>query len=82
MTDDDLVHLKAFPHLRCVELPNKSRITDAGLAHLAALDELEELDLNGTGVSADGVVRFGTAGPGCGVWISRTCRFATTTWRS
>jgi hypothetical protein len=24
VSDDDLVHLKAFPSLRCVELPNKS----------------------------------------------------------
>jgi hypothetical protein len=58
VSDDDLVHLKAFPTLRCVELPNKSQITDAGLAHLAGLDQLEELNLNGTKVSAAGVLRF------------------------
>jgi len=58
VSDDDLVHLKAFPSLRCVELPNKSEITDAGLAHLTALDKLEELNLNGTKVTAEGVVRF------------------------
>ena len=58
VTDDDLVHLKAFPSLQCVELPNKSKVTDAGLTHLAALDQLEQLNLNGTKVSAAGVVRF------------------------
>src|SRR6478672_8821722 len=58
VTDDDLVHLKAFPNVRSVELPNKQFVTDAGLAHLAGLDQLEELCLNGTKVSAEGVVRF------------------------
>jgi Leucine-rich repeat (LRR) protein len=58
VTDDHLVHLKAFPALRCVELPNKSKVTDAGLTHLAALDQLDELNLNGTKVSAAGVVSF------------------------
>jgi len=56
--DDDLVRLKAFPNLRSVELPNKQFVTDAGLAHLAAHNQLEELCLNGTKVSAAGVVRF------------------------
>jgi hypothetical protein len=58
VTDDDLVHLKPFPGLRCVELPNKSKVTDAGLKHLAGLDQLDELNLNGTKVSAAAVVSF------------------------
>jgi hypothetical protein len=58
VTDDHLVHLKAFPGLRCMELPNKSKVTDAGLMHLAALDQLDELNLNGTKVSAEGIVSF------------------------
>jgi hypothetical protein len=58
VADADLVHLKAFPGLRCVELPNKTKVTDAGLAHLAALDRLDELNLNGTRVSAAGVRAF------------------------
>jgi hypothetical protein len=58
VTDDDLVYLKAFPRLRCVEFPNKPGVTDVGLAHLAALDQLEELNLNGTKVSAEAVLRF------------------------
>jgi hypothetical protein len=43
VTDHDLVHLKAFPNLRCVELPNKSLITDRGLSHLGGLAHLDEL---------------------------------------
>jgi hypothetical protein len=58
VTHDHLGRLKAFPGLRCVELPNKSKVTDAGLTHLAALDQLDELNLNGTKVSATGVVSF------------------------
>jgi hypothetical protein len=58
VTDDHLAHLKAFPHLRSVEVANKPFVTDAGLAHLAALDQLEGLVLNGTGVTAEAVVRF------------------------
>ena len=58
VTDDDLVHLKAFPNLRSVELPNKSLITDLGLSHLGGLARLEELNLNGTKVSAAAVVEF------------------------
>jgi hypothetical protein len=58
VTDDDLVHLKAFPHLRAVDLTNKQWVTDAGLAHLAGLTELDDLRLNGTKVTAAAVVRF------------------------
>src|SRR5262245_22608460 len=58
VTDDHLAHLKAFAHLRSVEIPNKPFVTDAGLAHLAELEELEEVVLNGTGVTAEAVVRF------------------------
>ena len=41
-----------------MELPNKSLITDLGLSHLGGLARLEELNLNGTKVSAAGVVEF------------------------
>src|SRR5262245_15890470 len=58
VTDDHLMHLKAFPHLRSVEVANKRFVTDVGLAHLAELSQLEELVLNGTGVTAEAVVRF------------------------
>jgi endonuclease YncB( thermonuclease family) len=58
VTDEHLAHLKAFPHLRSVEIPNKKLVTDAGLAHLAELDQLDELVLNGTAVSAEAIVQF------------------------
>src|SRR5262245_9323026 len=56
VTDDDLVHLKAFTHLRSVKLPNKRSVTDAGLAHLTGLSHLVELNVNGTRVTPAGVV--------------------------
>src|SRR5262245_40696861 len=43
VTDDQLSHLRAFPQLRSVQIPNKPFVTDAGLAHLAELDQLEEV---------------------------------------
>jgi hypothetical protein len=58
VTDNDLKRLQALPQLRCIELPNKSRITDAGLAHLDSLERIEELNLSRTGVTAAAVVRF------------------------
>src|SRR5262245_19471459 len=58
VTDDHLAHLKVFPHLRSVEIPNKPFVTDDGQAHLAGLCELEEVVLNGTGVTAEAVRRF------------------------
>jgi hypothetical protein len=58
VTDDDLVHVRAFPNVRSVDLSNKQWVTDAGLAHLAGLTRLEELCLNGTKVTAAGVVHF------------------------
>src|SRR5262245_65519810 len=58
VTDDHLAHLKAFPHLRSVAIPNKPFVTDAGLANLAELDQLEEVVLNGTSVTAEAVLRF------------------------
>jgi endonuclease YncB( thermonuclease family) len=57
VTDNDLVHLKAFPDLRTVELPSKP-ITDAGLEQLAALPRLEELDLAWSKVTAGGTARL------------------------
>ena len=47
-----------FPKLRTVELPNELGGTDAGLAHLVALERLEAFNLNGTKVTAAGIVRF------------------------
>jgi WD40 repeat protein len=55
--DGDLALLVNFPRLRKVALPSQP-ITDAGLANLHVLADLEELDLNWTKVSAPQVVRL------------------------
>src|SRR5262245_12827331 len=55
---DHLAHLKASPQLRSVHIPNKPFVTDAGLAHLAGLDQLDDVVLNGTAVTAEAVLRF------------------------
>jgi hypothetical protein len=41
-----------------VELPNEASVTDAGLAHLVALERFEAFNLHGTKVNAAGIVRF------------------------
>jgi endonuclease YncB( thermonuclease family) len=56
VTDDDLLHLKAFSNLRSLDVPSSPKITDAGLEHLAGLRPLVELNVNWTRVSAAGVV--------------------------
>lgn len=40
LTDDDLVHFQAMPHINYLLLPYDRRITDAGVAHLACLEKL------------------------------------------
>ena len=42
-----------------------TRITDAGLAHLAGLSHLQTLKLNGTQVTDAGVAELGNALPNC-----------------
>jgi endonuclease YncB( thermonuclease family) len=56
--DDDLARLKAFPNLRSLDVPSAPKVTDAGLRHLAGLNRLVELNVNWTGVTAEGVVRL------------------------
>jgi hypothetical protein len=58
VSDDDLRHLKQFPHLRSLDIPSKPLVTDAGLEHLAELTQLKELSLNWTKVTPAGAVRF------------------------
>jgi endonuclease YncB( thermonuclease family) len=55
--DADLALLEGFPHLRSVGFPSNP-ITDAGLAHLQKLSDLEEVNLNWTKVTAAGVLRL------------------------
>ena len=54
VTDRDLANLRQLPGLRQVNL-TKSRISDAGLFHLAKLQSLEVLLLGGVDVSDEGV---------------------------
>jgi len=42
-----------------------SGMTDAGLDHLAGLTNLEELNVTGTKVTADGIARLQAALPKC-----------------
>jgi endonuclease YncB( thermonuclease family) len=58
VTDSDLALLTAFPHLRSVDLPSKPLVTDAGLAHLAGLTRLEELNVNWTRATSAGILRL------------------------
>jgi endonuclease YncB( thermonuclease family) len=56
--DDDLAELKHFHNLRSIDLPSASKVTDAGLGHLAELPQLEELNVNWTKVTAAGVLQL------------------------
>jgi len=47
LRDDDLIHLKAMPHLEYLELPHNESITDAGITHLGYLDKLRNLHIGG-----------------------------------
>jgi hypothetical protein len=55
--DGDLIHLRTFSNLRSLDLPSCSRVTDAGLEHLAELRPLVELNVNWTNVTPAGVIR-------------------------
>jgi hypothetical protein len=56
-SDDDLPLLLKFPRLSRLDLTG-APITDAGLAHLAALDHRVSINLTGTRVTAQGVKRL------------------------
>src|SRR5262245_32143970 len=51
VSDNDLIHVKAFPNLRELCIINKPKVTDEGLAHLSGLEHLEVLCVNYTKVS-------------------------------
>ena len=68
--------------MRPVELPNELSVTDAGLAHPVALERFEALNLNGTKVTAAGIVHFVKVVPSRRVGNYRMCRSATTTWQT
>jgi Leucine-rich repeat (LRR) protein len=56
VTDEELAHLRGWKGLQVVNLSGCEKVTDAGLAYLALLPELTELNLSGTSVKGDGLV--------------------------
>ena len=56
--------IKACKQLQFLNL-GRTRITDKGLEHLAALAQLHELDLWGAPVTIKGLKRFQQALPNC-----------------
>jgi len=64
-TDAHLAALGAlrFPALRQIYLPHASKVTDAGLAHLANLPSLQGLQLIGTGITDISLAAFATSFP-------------------
>lgn len=64
LTDADLVHLAALPHLQSLSLRGTG-ITDAGLEHLRGLSQLRRLSLDAGGVTEQGVAALRQALPNC-----------------
>ncbi|MGI8978684.1 MAG: leucine-rich repeat domain-containing protein [Pirellulaceae bacterium] len=58
ITDADLRHLKAFPRLNHLVLKNCCQITDAGLADLSGLANLQYLYLNDSPITDAGLVHL------------------------
>lgn len=58
ITDDGLRALRRMGELQRLELEAGTKITDAGLEHLAGLRSLRQLSLDYTGVTAEGVARL------------------------
>ncbi len=58
ITDVDLGSLRTATRLEKLNLAGCTEITDAGLPYLAGLTTLEEVDLRGTKVKGDGLVRL------------------------
>ena len=60
VSDEGLSHFADLVELRSLRLPR--RITDAGLAHLKGLTNLENLDLNDTKITNDGLKHLSSLG--------------------
>ena len=67
LVDADLAGLSELPDLELLDLRG-TQITDAGLTHLKWLQRLRELYLDGTWVSARGVIRLADELPQCDIW--------------
>ena len=66
--DDDLRHLRCFSKLEILMLNFCDNITDAGLVHLKSLDNLREVWIGGTNVTASGVEDLQRALPNCKIY--------------
>ena len=64
VTDDVLKALSTSPKLRELEVTS-TPITDAGVAHLHSLEDLQEFDANYTQVSGEALVALQQRFPGC-----------------
>lgn len=59
ITDAGLNHLKEMKSLRILRIRTSKKITDRVMAHLSALENLEELDLSGDSIAGSGLVHLG-----------------------
>ena len=64
ITDEGLVHLKAFTRLQTLNL-NGTKVTDVGLEHLKGLSSLVTLNIRNTQVTDEGVKKLQQALPDC-----------------
>ena len=64
ITDEGLVHLRAFPRLQTLNLGG-TKVTDAGLEYLKGLGSLETLNIRNTQVTDEGVKMLQEALPKC-----------------
>lgn len=64
ITDDDLVALGRLDHRKMLELKG-SNFTDASITHIAALKNLEQLDISKTRITVNGLRQLREALPYC-----------------
>lgn len=58
LTDRDVAHLRGIKQLHSLNLNGCAKLTDACLPYLALLPDLEELFLNGTAITGNGLVHL------------------------
>jgi hypothetical protein len=65
ITDKSLITVGTMKGVTYLALTGNQQITDAGLPQLYSQKNLQEIDLKGTGVTADGVKKVAAALPNC-----------------
>ncbi len=68
ITSSGLTHLKTLEQLRVLQL-RETRIDDSAVEHLVALSGLTHLELNRTGITAEGVAKLRSALPSCSIAV-------------